>query len=59
MSEEKEINDQRFHFAISKELLNGIEEYRKTREKVPSTAKAIRDLLKYALSHKSPEQPRQ
>jgi len=59
MSEEKEINDQRFHFAISKELLNGIEEYRKTLDKVPSTAKAIRDLLKYALSHKSSEQSRQ
>jgi len=57
MSKEKEINDQRFHFAISKELLNDIEEYRKTFDKVPSIAKAIRDLLKYALSHK--EQPRQ
>ena len=55
MSDEKEINDQRFHFAISKELLNGIEEYRKTLDKVPPTAEVVRDLIEYAISHKSQE----
>jgi len=53
----KEKNDKRFNFAISQRLLNQIEEYRKTLDKVPPTAEVVRDLLKYALSHK--EQPRQ
>ena len=53
---EKEKNDKRFNFAISQSLLNQIEEYRKTLDKVPPTAEVVRDLLKYALSRK--EQPR-
>ena len=56
---EKEKNDKRFNFAISQKLLNQIEEYRKTLDKVPPTAEVVRNLIKYALSHKSPEQPRQ
>jgi len=52
----KEKNDKRFNFAISQRLLNQIEEYRKTLDKVPPTAEVVRDLLKYALSRK--EQPR-
>ena len=57
MSKEKEIFDKRFHFAISQEILDGIEQYRKSCSKVPSTAKAIRDLLKYALTNIHREQP--
>ena len=56
---EKEKNDKRFNFAISQRLLNQIEEYRKTLDKVPPTAEVVRNLLEYALSHKSQEQYRQ
>jgi len=56
---EKEKNDKRFNFAISQRLLNQIEEYRKTLDKVPPTAEVVRNLIEYALSHKSQEQPRQ
>ena len=47
----------KFNMMIEKTMLADIEEYRKTYKEIPSIAKAIRDLLKYALSHK--EQPRQ
>jgi len=47
----------KFNMMIEKTMLADIEEYRKTYKEIPSIAEAIRDLLKYALSHK--EQPRQ
>ena len=48
----------KFNMMIERTMLADIEEYRKTCEEIPSIAKAIRDLLKYALLHNSSEQPR-
>jgi len=49
----------KFNMMIERTMLADIEEYRKTCKEIPSIAEAIRDLLKYALSHKSQEQSRQ
>jgi len=53
-------NDKRFNFAISQKLLDEIEEFRKSFDKTPPTAEAIRHLLKYALANiPAPREPRQ
>ena len=49
----------KFNMMIEKTMLSDIDRYRKTCEEIPFIAEAIRDLLKYALSHKSQEQSRQ
>jgi len=49
----------KFNMMIEKTMLAEIEKFRKTYPNVPSIAEAMRDLLKYALYHKSQEQPRQ